>query len=337
LTSEAAAARVAELLSTEESEKWYARLDRLQLETGIRGAERAGRYDLAKERLDVARQRHPEHAIVLIDEFKHIDGAIGEDLRNPTSAVCRLQELHRRLKEILAPIDFDLRYQHTNEEDVADATLPCSAEEAAPVISRPRVRHPSPQARGVELEDATVNLLGQMFDLALDDAEALRTTLWRQRSGYQFGHDIRFTAPATNNRNVQCHVECKNYSGNVRPADIADKLLQQRSSSRVSPIDHWILISPHADPSNDLAEMLREWEANDDWDFTVQVWSPETRVRDFFALAPEVYRTLYGEEPSPIAPVTVMDEFRKRIEPKAEIAEAFPHVSLRAVANVLFY
>jgi hypothetical protein len=98
LTSEAAAARVAELLSTEESEKWYARLDRLQLETGIRGAERAGRYDLAKERLDVARQRHPEHAIVLIDEFKHIDGAIGEDLRNPTSAVCRLQELHRRLK-----------------------------------------------------------------------------------------------------------------------------------------------------------------------------------------------------------------------------------------------
>ena len=59
----------------------------------------------------------------------------------------------------------------------------------------------------------------------------------------------------------------------------------------------WILVSPHQDPNNELDRMVQGWNSAQRFPFTVQIWSPQTGVRELFAIEPEIYRRMYGQDP----------------------------------------
>ena len=80
--------------------------------------------------------------------------------------------------------------------------------------------------------------------------------------------------------------------------DIAGKLAQQKHHHRGAQIDHWILISPHQDAANELRMMLDAWDQQGEYPFSVQIWSPETRIHEMFALEPAVYEEIYGRSPT---------------------------------------
>ena len=78
---------------------------------------------------------------------------------------------------------------------------------------------------------------------------------------------------------------------------MADKVLQAEANFDTEPVDHWILISPNLDPNNELDMLVERWNATQRFPFTVQIWSPQTGIRELFAIDPDIYRSLYGEDP----------------------------------------
>lgn len=153
----------------------------------------------------------------------------------------------------------------------------------------------SPAELGAKLEIGVLRVLRRLFVIAEDVESALLQRIRRQRPGLQMGHDLEFDCQVQDERRVACHVECKNYLSPITTRDIADKLLQQEMYWRHGGIDHWILISPHTDPSNELSLLLDYWAASDRFPFSVQVWSPESGVHALFALDPELCEELYGD------------------------------------------
>jgi hypothetical protein len=104
--------------------------------------------------------------------------------------------------------------------------------------------------------------------------------------------------------------------------DIAGKLAQQKHHHRGIQIDHWILISPHHDCANELPGMLKAWDQQGEYPFSVQIWSPETRVREMFALEPTVYEAVYGRPPTQeevSASGEVADLIRQRLAPRLRV------------------
>lgn len=293
----------------------------LQLEQLARLAERQGRFSEARRYLQAIASRGGEVPAKLLDEYKHLLEASTEDLANPTSSIAQLLQMHVRLKELVAPIPLQERERRRVEE--VNAEIEDSMQ--TPVLETPgrRMRNESPGRKGASLESATVSLFRRFFDMTKEQAAAVSNLLRRQRGGYQFGHDVSFTTTVAGSGLVRCHVECKNYADPIRTSDIADKLLQQKAAAATAPIDHWILISPHADPSNDLQQLLQTWEEMDEWGFSVQIWSPQSGVRELFAIAPNVYDALYDGKPPQVEPLDVIGEFLGRIAPKLRIPSGF--------------
>jgi type I restriction system adenine methylase HsdM len=189
------------------------------------------------------------------------------------------------------------------------ATVPAVATSPVPVAAtaeersagaRMGDRRPllSPQRSGVALEQATIDLFTRLFSIEADARELLIYRLRRQAAGNQFGHDIELDCSVAGNPAVHCHVECKNLDRSIDLNDIAAKLTQQKFYHRDAQVDHWILISPHGDPSNEVRSMLNTWEETAEYPFSVQIWSPENGIRELFALEPEVYRKIYGRLPT---------------------------------------
>jgi site-specific DNA-cytosine methylase len=160
-----------------------------------------------------------------------------------------------------------------------------------------RPRRPA-QESGAALEKATADLLRRLFTVQAGTPGLMLSRLRRQTAGIQFGHDIAFDWLAENNPAVRCRVECKNVDHPIGLNDVAPKIMQQEFYGRDSQVDHWILISPHSDPTNELREMLNAWEDSDKYPFSVQIWSPESGIRSLFAIEPDVYRAVYGMQPS---------------------------------------
>lgn len=149
----------------------------------------------------------------------------------------------------------------------------------------------------------------------------------RQRSGTQFGADIviRFKGTAVGSSST-CLVECKNYASNpagLTVATVADKLLQAQAGFAAEPVDHWILISPDVDPGNDLDRMVEHWNATRFFPFAVQVWSPQSGVRELFATEPVIYRSLYGQDPAEARrdAADVLAEFSARLRPPVRLPD----------------
>jgi len=181
-----------------------------------------------------------------------------------------------------------------------------------------------PQAKGEALEEAALVLFRRFFALAECDESQIRMQLQKlrkQRSGAQFGYDIAFEAAVAGQENVRCHVECKNYASSIALKDVADKLLQQKSHGVA--IDHWILISPRADPAQDLHHFLEYESRALDFPFDIHVWSPESGVDQFFALEPKLYDRFYVQDESSQHPsiwsddqrAAVVDRYRRLLRP----------------------
>ena len=262
-----------------------------------------------------------DRALHLLDEYKHLLSASPAELAESASPVMQVQRMHVRVKEIVAPVpmyEAERRAVEQLELGVKDAH-----ETEADAVSVPRAHQATPVAAGQTLETAALALLRRLFDLSQDQATAFPPLLRRQRGGYQFGHDLSFDAAVAGMGHVRCHVECKNYGDPIRTSDIADKLLQQKLAANTAPIDHWILISPHSDPANDLQELLRTWEETEEWEFSVQIWSPQSGVRELFSTAPNVYRVLYDADPPSVDTGEVTHEFFQRIAPRLRDPRAF--------------
>ena len=222
-----------------------------------------------------------------------------------------------------------------------DSPLPSSAlsrkpeeapEESIPPAERPRRSHA--QAEGARLENGMLKIFERLFRIEADDWQAKtggfrqsRAQVRRQQSGTQYGADIvvRFKGAAIGASST-CLVECKNYAATAsRPtvSTVADKLLQAQDNFDAEPIDHWILVSPNLDPNNELDRMVERWNATQLFPFTVQIWSPQTAIRELFTIDPDIYRSLYNEDPpeSGRDVADIIAEFSERIRPPLRLPE----------------
>ena len=144
--------------------------------------------------------------------------------------------------------------------------------------------------------------------------------LRRQGSGTQFGADIIFRATAITSSST-CLVECKNYTSPLTVGMVAEKLIQAEASFDAEPVDHWILVSPYQNPNNELDRMIQRWNSEQRFPLRSR-WSPQSRVQDFFALQPAIYRELYGTEPpvSHIDPDDIIAAFAERLQPPIRLS-----------------
>ena len=69
--------------------------------------------------------------------------------------------------------------------------------------------------------------------------------------------------------------------------------------------------------------LVERWNAAQRFPFTVQIWSPQTGIRELFAIDPDIYRSLYGEDPpeSRRDAADVLAEFSERLRPPVRMPE----------------
>lgn len=200
------------------------------------------------------------------------------------------------------------------DDEISESTL-----EDSPATSRdPRSTRGSQQT-GAVLETAVLRLLRRFFMLAQDDEEYVLHRLRRQRSGSQFGMDIQFDCSSVKNEYIRCHVECKNYQAPLTLRDVGEKVLQTEVHWRAKPLDHLIFISPHTSTSNELDLALQDWSSSGRFPFTIQVWGPDERVQDLFALEPVVYEAVYGEAPPDLETGHVVTAWSRRLLPNLRL------------------
>jgi len=173
-----------------------------------------------------------------------------------------------------------------------------------------------PEEGGAALEVAFIRLLERFFSLAADDKQIILDRLRRQSSGTQYGHDVQFDCTVAPDNVVRCHVECKNYSRQLQLADVADKILQTQAYWNAKNIDYFVIVTPRAGISNDLDHFIQIWNAGDNSPFRIQVWGPEQKIKEFFALEPSAYQAVYGTGscPSP-DPAAVVARWAGRLAP----------------------
>lgn len=94
-------------------------------------------------------------------------------------------------------------------------------EENSSFIDRPvEIIDPSPHAsqeKGEILEKAVLELFHQFFIIAEEDEDTILQKLRKQNKGLQFGHDISFECAVKENKNIKCHIECKNIKRDITP------------------------------------------------------------------------------------------------------------------------
>lgn len=162
-----------------------------------------------------------------------------------------------------------------------------------PVFPAPAAQNP--QESGHMLERSVAELIRRLY--GIDEAESLEVleNLHVQGSGIQFGFDVAFTYQDRFGVSTTCRVECKNYHNTrLRVEDIAPKLASLQHLGKK--IDHWILISPHGQISNELAEMWKPWQESFRWEpiRDIQLWTKEENVEELFALFPDLYEQYFG-------------------------------------------
>ena len=283
----------------------------------IRALVAAGDYGQAEERLTRLATEDPQQAEPLLLElgFIFLPDPDRQIVGTAWSAIAAGRAVQSLLTEDGIPPAHGLpEIAGAATPQVAGSTGPVQPQ--TPAASAPRR---SPQQSGALLEQATVDLFARFFTV---EPDTILGRLRRQGAGAQFGHDIEAEWTVAGSPAVRCHVECKNLHRRVTVDDIAGKLAQQKYHHRGIQVDHWILISPHHDGANDLPGMLEAWDQQGEYPFSVQVWSPETRVREMFALEPAVYEAVYGRLPTQeeiSASGEVADLIRRRLAPRLRV------------------
>jgi Pentapeptide repeats (8 copies)/NACHT domain/C-5 cytosine-specific DNA methylase len=236
--------------------------------------------------------------------------------------------------------DFGFPPADAGAHAVADGGPPTMIGERPPSVrdrTGQRPRRP-PQRSGAALEQATADLLRRLFAVKDNTPKLALSRLRRQTAGIQFGHDIAFECFTEGNPAVRCHVECKNVDHPIGLDDIAPKIMQQEFYGRDAQVDHWILVSPHSDPKNELRGILDSWEEEGRYPFSVQIWSPENGIHSLFAIEPDVYQAIYGVRPSDdnlAAAEQSAELFRARLAPRLRIDKVW-HSYLRDPRKLCF-
>ena len=239
--------------------------------------------------------------------------------RHPVTGTCSAYYAPRRLTSVASPTHvIQDKEQASWQPEVIDEVgiPPPAAVPRGDSRPAPTTRGAGAQAKGDRLERSVVDILERLFLVDGSEDRRLRTELRRQGAGTQYGVDILFRAKAAGHETV-CLVECKNYKSRLTVKTVADKILQAEAAFDAEPIDHWILISPHQDPNNELDQLVQRWNQLKRFPFTVQIWSPQSQVRDLFAIEPAIYRGLYGTDPPERRPeeTQVIGAFAERLRP----------------------
>jgi len=151
------------------------------------------------------------------------------------------------------------------------------------------------QAKGKSLEEAALELFRRLFDLDKTESADVLEKLRRQRAGTQNGFDVTFTYRDRFGVATTCMVECKNYPNSlIRLQDVASKLASLQHLGKH--VDHWILISPNSQVSNELSEIAEQWQSDFRWEpiRDIQFWTQDENVQNLFALFPDLYAKFYG-------------------------------------------
>ncbi|MFD2415413.1 pentapeptide repeat-containing protein [Amycolatopsis pigmentata] len=288
----------------------------------IRALAAAGDYLQANERLTRLTTEDPQQARPLWLELGFI--TLPDPDRQIVAAAWSAMSMGRAVQSLLAE---DVSAADGSAETTSSATTQVieAARLSPPQTTTASAPHRSPQQSGALLEQATIDLFARFFTV---EPDTILGRLRRQGTGTQFGHDIETEWTVAGSPAVRCHVECKNLNRRVTVDDIAGKLAQQKYHHRGIQIDHWILISPHHDGANELPGMLEAWDQQGEYPFSVQIWSPETRVREMFALEPAVYEAVYGRPPTQeeiSASGEVVDLIRQRLAPRLRVDAVWRH------------
>lgn len=164
-----------------------------------------------------------------------------------------------------------------------------------------RVSQEASQEAGAKLEAAVMQLLQSLFEMDAEGSADVLESLRRQRAGLQYGFDVSLSYRNRFGVTVNCRVECKNYQNRLIQLDhVAAKLAALQHTGKE--VDHWILISPNSQVSNELSEMLDQWQESFRWEpiRDVQFWTPDENIQELFALVPDLYTQFFGHwEDSP--------------------------------------
>lgn len=208
--------------------------------------------------------------------------------------------------------------ERTSEErDEPEANSAPTAGRDRPTTTRAPTRPAgTPGTKGTVLEEGLFEVLTSLFDLDEATTGQPRAALRRQLAGTQFGTDLIVRTRAVGSSST-CLLECKNYQAPIKSKDIADKILAASDFYESEPIDYWVLISPHSDPANDLDLQVQKWNTDRRFPFQIQIWSPQSGVRNLFALSPRAFTDLYGTNtPRPkVDASAVVADFRSRLRP----------------------
>jgi hypothetical protein len=179
----------------------------------------------------------------------------------------------------------------------------------------------SSQEAGADLELAFIKLLERFFALAPDEEAKILTRLRRQSAGTQYGHDVQFDCVTAANRLVRCHVECKNYTRELKLSDIADKIAQMQAYWDRKKLDYFLIVTPRAGISNDLDHYIQTMNAQKTLPFQIQVWGPEEGIAELFAIEPTAYRNVYETEPPPVDTESVAASWSAKLKPLVRLPQ----------------
>ena len=180
--------------------------------------------------------------------------------------------------------------QITMEPEPIHTYLPNEISTQKTVLPKNKSKHTKTeniQLKGSKLEKASALLFAELFRPAENGVTPIEK-LRIQNAGNQFGFDIELVYKSDQD-NVTCLIECKNYKDPIKLKDVSDKIHQLKKRRETSSFDCAIIISPNAKPSPDLNEMIAYWNKDPHKKFHVEMWDPTSDVNDFFGLLPDKY------------------------------------------------
>jgi len=141
---------------------------------------------------------------------------------------------------------------------------------------------------GIVFEEAAKEFFGNLLERVGYTVTAKR----RQKAGTQNGFDL-FLKIIDNTGEKELHFECKDYSSDLQWKDFQTKILQLHAMKMYKP-DCFIGLSPKSDVTNINHHEVRDLENM--VGFPIEIWSPETFIKEIFALDKDIFKTIYNEE-----------------------------------------
>jgi hypothetical protein len=172
----------------------------------------------------------------------------------------------------------------------------------------------------------TARLLGLVFSLDEGQMESLNCGWSGQPSS---DAEIVLDVSRADVPGVRCRLVCSQSGSDFGTADLAaywQALLESDTK-----LDHWVLISPRADPDEGLRRFLASGKAQQHYGCEIQVWSSATGVADLFGLEPGLYERFFKPESGEPHPCDwddprrrkIVESFRSRLPPLLSLPDGW--------------